>query len=66
MSGELTRSREQASDAGDQCAGICPDTSPGAPLILFKISGAAAAAKAAGQRARCRAGVSLNCCFTET
>jgi len=64
--GELTRSRELASDAGDQCAGICPDTSLGAPLILFKITGAVAAEKLVGQRIEGVAGVSVNYYFTGT
>ncbi|WP_324285937.1 hypothetical protein RDI40_00310 (plasmid) [Enterobacter hormaechei] len=39
---------------------ISPDTSPGAREILFKFSGAVAADKGVGQRARCKVGVSLN------
>lgn len=62
----VTRSREQASGAGEPCAAICPDTSPGAPLILFKNTGAVAADDRAGQRHRAIAGVSMNYCFTDT
>lgn len=62
--GVLTRSREQASGTGDQCAAICPDTSPGVPLILFKITVAVAAENRHGQRIERVAGVSVNCCFT--
>lgn len=63
---ELTRSREHASGAGEPCAAICPDTSPGAPLILFKNTRAVAADDRAVQRHRAIAVVSVNCCFTVT
>ncbi|EMT0530680.1 hypothetical protein WMB34_004323 [Enterobacter kobei] len=43
---------------------ICPDKSPGAREILFKLSGAVAADKVAGQRARCETGAKMICCFT--
>lgn len=63
--GELTRSREQAAAAGDQCAGIYPDTSPGAWGILFKISGAVAESGYVGHQLQRVAGVSVNCFFTD-
>lgn len=59
---ELTRSREQASATGDPCV----DTSPGALLLLFKITVAVAAENQHGQRIERVAGVSLSCLFTDT
>lgn len=61
--GEIT-TRQLRSARSD--AASVPDTSPGAPLILFKNTGAVAVVQEVGQRHRAIAGVSLNCCFTVT